>query len=163
MLCWLRIYSKDHIQRDRRSIIEAAVWHVTWTLLSLPKSWLLTSTVSPTARLNLPLPWGVFQLSGGKKKKEPSPSVVLIQHVRGVETGLCRAPECQMPNTCIKERKKREAPMMIGFIKSVCVPCHHSPVIDLLWRVLLPCVTLINYGCAERLTGCLLLWETHRE
>lgn len=50
---------------------------------------------------------------------------------------------------------------MIGFIKSALVPCH-SPVIDLLWRVLLPRVTLINYISVERLTGCPFLRETER-
>lgn len=62
-----------------------------------------------------------------------------------------------MPDT-VEERSTQ----MIGFIKSFVVPCH-SLVIDLLWRVLLPCVTLIKYVSAERLTDCLLLQQTETE
>lgn len=43
-----------------------------------------------------------------------------------------------------KQEKKQQSISTIGFIKSSLVWCHGS-VIDLLWRVLLPHVTLINY------------------
>lgn len=48
----------------------------------------------------------VFQLSG---ETMTSPSVILIQHIQGVHTEWCRAPQCQMSGTLNKEREG-EAP-----------------------------------------------------
>lgn len=72
-----------------------------------------------------------------------SPSFILVwgQTDRAAENS-------SMPNAGSVTKRST---LMIGFIKSFRVP-RHSPVIDLLWRVLLPCVTLIHYVSAERLT-----------